>query len=143
MAENQADKPPNAASGAGCSDRATAPVIPKAPRGLKTRGKHVWRELHAEYSFDEAPEKRLIAEEASRTADVVDRLQGVVDDVEDLRVRGSQGQPVAMPEVAELRQYRALFVSLLKSLTLPDDEEGLTRSQLGKLGAQARWGNRG
>jgi hypothetical protein len=128
MAENAADTPP----------------IPKAPRGLKTSGRHVWRELHAEYSFDKAPEKRLIAEEPCRTADVVDRLQGIVDDAADLRVRGSQGQPVSMPEVAELRQYRALFVTLLKALTLLDgDEDGLTRSQLGKLGAAGRWGNRG
>lgn len=100
--------------------------------------------LHEEYNFDPAPEKRLIAEEACRTADVVDRLHAIVDAAEDMRVRGSQGQPVSMPEVAELRQYRALFVTLLKALTLPDDEGGgLTRSQLGKLGAEARWGNRG
>ena len=64
-----------------------------------------------------------------------------------LRTSGSvapRGQPVSMPEVAELRQYRALFVTLLKALTLPGgDEDGLTRSQLGKLGVAGRWGNRG
>jgi hypothetical protein len=120
-------------------ETADKPPIPKVPRGLKARGKHVWRELHGEYSFDEAPEKRMIAEEACRTADVCDRLQAVVDDAEDLRVKGSNGQPVAMPEVAELRQYRALFVSLLKALTLPDDDDVLTRSELGRIGAQARW----
>ncbi|CPS27939.1 Uncharacterised protein [Mycobacteroides abscessus] len=32
-------------------------------------------------------------------------------------------QPVAMPELAELRQYRALKASLLKNLALPDTEE--------------------
>jgi hypothetical protein len=89
------------------------------------------------------PEKRIILDDACRTADVVKRLQDIVDAADDLRVRGSQGQPVAMPEVAELRHYRALLTTLLRALTLPDEDDGLTRSQIGKLGAQARWGNRG
>jgi hypothetical protein len=114
--------------------------VPKAPPGLKARGRQVWRELHAVYDFEDAPEKRMIAEEACRTQDVMTRLPAVVDVAEDLRVRGAQGQPVAMPEVSELRQYRALFVSLIKSLTLPGDDDVLTRSQLGKLGAKGRWG---
>jgi hypothetical protein len=51
---------------------------------------------------------------------------------------------VALPEISELRQYRALFTQLLKALTLPDEEtDGLTRSQLGRLGAQGRWSRRG
>lgn len=49
--------------------------------------------------------------------------RAVVDAAEDLRVRGSQGQPVGMPELAELRQYRALLASLLRALALPDTEE--------------------
>jgi hypothetical protein len=49
---------------------------------------------------------------------------------------------VAVPEIAEPRQYRALLTTLLKALTLPDDEESFTRSQLGKAGAQARRGGR-
>ncbi|ORB11659.1 hypothetical protein BST37_18680 [Mycobacterium noviomagense] len=119
--------------------------MPKAPKGLKTRGRQLWRELHTTYDFTDCPEKLIILEQAARTADVVARLQSIVDAADDLRVKGSQGQPVAAPEVAELRQYRALLTSLLKSLTLPDEEETagsgkMTRSQLGRLGAQARWG---
>jgi hypothetical protein len=87
----------------------------------------------------------LILEQAARTADVVHRLQSIVDAADDLRVKGSRGQPVAAPEVGELRQCRALLTSPLKALTLPDDEANvgtgkMTRSQLGRLGAQARWG---
>jgi hypothetical protein len=115
------------------------PPIPKYPTGLKARGKQLWREIHEVYSFDEAPEKRIILEEACRTADVVKRLQAVVDTDPDLRVRGSQGQPVAMPEIPELRQYRALLTSLMRALTLPDEDDGLSRSELGRLGANARW----
>ena len=63
-------------------------------------------------------------------------------------MKGSQGQPVSIPEIGELRHYSALLASLLKSLTLPDEDEtagitGLSRSQIGRIGAQARWSRRG
>ena len=123
---------------------AETPTIPKAPVGLKARGRQLWRELHTTYDFTDCPEKLIILEQAARTADVVHRLQSIVDAADDLRVKGSQGQPVAAPEVGELRQYRALLTSLLKAVNCPDDwDEKLTRSQLGKLGARARWGTRG
>ncbi|MGO9385047.1 MAG: hypothetical protein ACLP4W_23895 [Mycobacterium sp.] len=76
----------------------------------------------------------------------MDRLQKLVDEAQDLRVRGSQGQPVSIPEIAELRQYRALLNTLIKSLMLPDEDEAsgpLTKSQIGRMGARARWGHRG
>ena len=119
------------------------PTIPKAPQGLKTDGRAIWRALHTAYSFEDCPEKLVILAEACRTADVVKRLQALVDDADDLRVRGSQGQPVAMPELGELRQYRALLASLLKAINCPDDDDVLTRSELGKIGARARWSSNG
>ncbi|MGY4869794.1 hypothetical protein [Mycolicibacterium elephantis] len=122
---------------------ADKPDIPRAPAGLSARGRQLWRELHTVYDFTEAPEKQAILEEACRTADVVKRLQAIVDGADDIRVCGSQGQPVAMPELLELRQYRSLMAQLLKALGCPDDDDVLTRSELGKLGAAARWKNRG
>ena len=119
------------------------PVDDGTPVGLREKGLALWQRLTAEYDFGAAPEKLLILEEAARTADMVDRLQRVVDDG-DLRVRGSQGQPVSAPEVQELRQYRAQFAALLDKLRLPeDDTEGaMTRSQLGRHAARTRWANR-
>jgi hypothetical protein len=122
---------------------ADKPDIPRAPAGLLTRGNQLWKALHAVYDFSEAPEKLAILEEACRTADVTKRLQAIVDKADNLRVDGSNGQPVAMPELLELRQYRALMVQLLKALGCPDDEDTLTRSELGKLGAMGRWKKRG
>lgn len=119
------------------------PVIPRSPSGLKAAGKALWRAIHLAYDFEDAPEKLVILEQAARTADVTARLQAVVDKAYDLRVLGSQGQPVAMPEVSELRQYRALLASLLKAVNCPEDEDVLTRSELGKMGAKARWSGRG
>jgi hypothetical protein len=77
----------------------------------------------------------------------VDRLQKIVDEAADLRVKGSQRQPVSIPEIGELRQCSTLLANLLKSLTLPDEDgtagNGLTPSQIGRLGAKARWGGAG
>ena len=59
------------------------------------------------------------------------------------------------PSWTRLKAYRAQFAALVKQLDLPapvdDDEDDydtgnvvpLTRSQVGLLGANARWGNRG
>ena len=115
------------------------------PDGLRDRGTELWVRLTAEYDFSAAPEKLLILEEAARTADMVDRLQRIIDAADDLRVRGSQGQPVALPEIAEARQWRAQLASLLDKLRLPEEEtEGaMTRSQLARHAAQARWSKRG
>ena len=71
-----------------------------------------------------------------------DRWQAVVSGSNDLRVRGSQGQPVAAPELSELRQYRALLASLVKSLGLPDEDESNSVASFSKLGNAARWGKR-
>jgi hypothetical protein len=75
-----------------------------APRGLGRRGEALWRDLHEQFDFGLDPHRSALVEDACRTIDMIDRLQAVVDGAEDLRVRGSQGQPVGMPELAELRQ---------------------------------------
>jgi hypothetical protein len=121
------------------------PKIPKAPKGLRAEGRNLWRQIHRAYSFDDCPERLAILESACRTLDMITRLQAVIDEAGDLRVRGSQGQPVSLPEIAEVRLARGLFVSQMKALGLPDNDDagspgGLTRSQIGRLGAQARWG---
>ena len=74
-------------------------------------------------TLSEDPHRSALVEDACRSADVIDRLQTIVDAAENLRVRGSQGQPTGMPELAELRQYRSLLATLLRSLALPDTEE--------------------
>lgn len=115
------------------------PVDDGTPVGLREKGLALWQRLTAEYDFGAAPEKLLILEEAARTADMVDRLQRVVDD-SDLRVQGSQGKPVSAPEVQELRQYRTQFAALLDKLRLPevDIEGATTHSQLGRRAARVR-----
>ena len=99
----------------------TAPKteIPKAPKGLRAAGRRFWREIHSEYDFGGSPELVLLVEEASRTADVVARLQAVVDEAETLRTKGSRNQDVAIPELDALRAYRAQYAALIRQLELP------------------------
>ncbi|BCN45254.1 hypothetical protein [Prescottella equi] len=97
--------------------------IPRAPKGLGHRGKALWRELHTEFDMSADPHRRVLVEDACREADLVDRLRAVVDAAENLRVKGSQGQPVKMPELEEIRLHRKTLSDLLKALALPDTEE--------------------
>ena len=116
-----------------------APV--KYPTGLKTRGKRLWQELHESADFSGCPETRIVAEEACYLSDEIDRLRRIVRAAgPDTRVAGYNGQPVTMPEADDLRKNQGILLSMLKSLRLPEDEaEKLTRSDIGKLGASARW----
>jgi hypothetical protein len=129
--------------------------IPKAPKGLKTAGRRFWREIHAVYEFPFGPEMHMLVEECARTADVVARLQDIVDNASTLRTSGSRGQDVAIPELDALRAYRAQFAALIKQLDLPPpppdddddtDDDGthlpMSRSEAGRRAATARWSAR-
>lgn len=117
------------------------PTIPKYPPGLKARGKRLWRELHTTANFADCPETQLIAEEACYLTDEIARQRRIVRAAgAATRVVGYNGQPVSMPEVDDLRKNQALLLSMLKSLRIPEDNDGkLTPSQIGELGAKARW----
>jgi hypothetical protein len=123
---------------------------PKPPRGLKDAGTALWRQITGAYAFDDSPEALYTLESACRTADVVARLQDVVDNAEVLTTRGSQGQQVALPHLTELRQYRNLMVTLVKSMNLPAEEDTdsawspsgrkpMSRTESARKAAQARW----
>lgn len=93
----------------------------------------------------------MLVEETARTADVVARLQDIVDNATTLRTCGSRGQDVAIPELDALRAYRSQFAALVKQLALPPpppDDDGdtdddrthlpMSRSEAGRRGAVAR-----
>lgn len=117
--------------------------IPPYPPNLRKRGKRLWHELHTSADFADVPETRLVAEESCYLADEIDRQRRQIRAAgADTRVKGSQGQPVSMPEIADLQRNQGILLSLLKSLRLPDDDgpgAKMTRSQSGKAAADARW----
>jgi hypothetical protein len=126
------------------SETDRSPVIPKYPAGLKARGKRLWDDLHRTGDFTGCPETEKVAEEACYLADEIARLRRVIRKAgADTRVTGYNGQPVSMPEVADLQRNQSLLLQMLKALRMPDEDGGdgtrMTRSQVGKVAASARW----
>lgn len=81
-----------------------APNIPKYPRGLRARGKRLWRELHGSADFNGCPETRLVAEEACYLTDEIARQRRIVRAAgAETRVVGYNGQQVSMPEGSAAR----------------------------------------
>lgn len=114
---------------------------PPVPRDLGTSGRALWRQIAGPY--DLRPDELRQLADACREADLIDALSADVAEMitaRDFRTTGSQGQQVIAPEVAELRQHRALLSTLLSRLKLPDDDTGASSSSAGRALAGARWG---
>lgn len=121
---------------------------PRKPPGLGTEGARLWREIAAEMADDDlvpTSRERRWLEDACRTADVVADLEAALEG-QDRVVRGSQGQPVAHPLIAEIRQQRAALAALLARIEMTEGESsavgrgGRTTSFQARAAAQARHG---
>lgn len=121
---------------------------PKAPRGLKTAGRTLWKSISEEW--DLRPDELRILGDAAREADIIERLEKGLENAP-LTAYGSQGQEVIHPLFSEIRQHRATLASLLRQLKLtePDEESGsgeggvvkpMSRTDSARKAAQARWG---
>lgn len=113
----------------------------RAPSGLGRRGRRFWRESVDKYEFNGA-EVHLLTE-ACRTLDRIDALDRLIAE-EGQMVRGSMGQPVMHPAIAESRQQRIVLGRLLKQLDLPDDADDAPASrspdsEKASYAAQVRW----
>ncbi len=118
---------------------AKAPAAPAAPTGLGTKAKKIWTSTVKE--FDLRADELRILEDACREVDLIERMQKELDRAKTtLLVEGSMGQPVASPLVQEIRQHRAIFKTLIKSLALPDEEQApKPRSTTARAAASHRW----
>lgn len=107
------------------------PTIPRAPRGLQREGKALWRDTHSTFDFADEPHKVQILAQACRVADVIAEMDEAAAEAP-LTVKGSMGQPVISPFIAEARAQRALQAQLLGRLGLPDTDEA-AEAKAGKL----------
>lgn len=111
----------------------------RQPQDLAPTGGALWVSITSKYDL-RADELRVL-EEACREVDLIERLRVLLVD-EPLMLKGSMGQPVVHPAVAELRQHRNVLASLLRSLKLPDDNgEGAVNQQ--RQAGNASWAARG
>lgn len=111
----------------------------RAPMRLSERANRLWRETLEVYEL--APHEYPILEAACRELDIIDEIAKQLRGAPYV-VRGSMGQDVANPLLAEVRHHRAAYVSLVRALGLPDAEAGEMpnpRSSAAQRAAQARW----
>lgn len=101
-----------------------------------TRGQRLWESLLAqdEALEDEENPMREIAVSACRTADRVEELERIAQEVDPI-VDGRSG-PAVHPIHAEVRQQAASLARLITALRLPDEATGKRPQKRGARGAQ-------
>lgn len=117
----------------------------RAPAGLGPAGRAVWRRIAADVAaqgMELRPDEAVTLEAAARQADTLATLEAALEGAP-LMVRGSQGQDVAHPLLAEVRLGRDLLARLLARLNLGKVETPESRSRSARKAARARWGDAG
>lgn len=109
-------------------------------------GARLVENITSEFDFSNEPAKLFILARCARTADTIAALEAEAA-TQSLTAKGSMGQAVINPLVAESRAQTSLLDKLLKSLGLPDSDEDTAakaeqRQRRAKKAAQTRWGNR-
>ena len=109
----------------------------RAPVGLAKAGRQLWSSVTGKYEL-RVDEQRVL-EDACRIADVISALEdGMVD--QPLLAKGSMGQPVLNPLLAEQKTHRTALSRLLAQLKLPDDPSGeVVKPNQHRAAAQSRW----
>lgn len=95
---------------------------PKTPNGLGTEGSKLWREIVGAFDLTEEPYKRRILFDACKTADLIDLLDTAMAD-EPLTAKGSMGQLVIHPLIAQSQSARTQLAQLLTRLNFAPLED--------------------
>jgi hypothetical protein len=96
-----------------------AETVQRPPSGLGRSGRRLWRAVLSAYVLEE--HERALLLECCRTADLLDRLQTVLD-ADGPMAESSQGIRVH-PAAVELRQQRVTFARLVAALGMPAGAE--------------------
>lgn len=101
-------------------------------------GADLWESIAPNY--DLRPDERRVLADACHLADVIEALRGAMTG-QDLLVKGSMGQPVLNPLLAEQKTHQTALAALLRQLKLPDDAEASSgdASTPARKAAAARW----
>jgi Phage terminase, small subunit len=112
--------------------------IPKPTVRLQEAGEALWRRVLADVpdEFELTAVELHLLESACRCRDEIARLEDQIDG-DGAVVKGSRGQPVLHPAIAEARQLRLAEQRLLKSIDTPAEPSPVqTRAQ---QAAATRW----
>ena len=113
---------------------------PPIPNGLGKSGTNTWLALTAAFEFHAG--ELLVLEELCRTRDTIAMLEKQLA-ADGPMIRGSRGQPVMHPLLAQIGTFRTLCDRLTLSLALPADGErvGRRRSPAARQAANVGWQN--
>jgi hypothetical protein len=114
----------------------------RAPPGLGTSGRALWRDINAQFGL--APHESAILVQCCRCADRLDQIEAELSGAA-LTVEGSTGQPRAHPLLAEWRMHARVLESLSRALSipLPGEDVGRRRSPSARDAAVQRWHGHG
>lgn len=115
--------------------------VAPVPTGLGAEGRALWRDVAGQVAQDglelDARERRWLRD-ACAEADLIATLSNGLDGAP-LLVRGSQGQDVAHPLIAEVRQHREALGRLLARLRLDEPDDA---AQVGRGSRTTSWAAR-
>jgi hypothetical protein len=91
----------------------------RTPAGLQAEGRSLWRRITSEFDLKGDPDKAELLKQACKTADQIAELDEAAAEAP-LTVKGSMGQPVISPFIAEARVQRGLLAQLLARMNFAD-----------------------
>jgi hypothetical protein len=94
----------------------------RVPAGLQKPGKALWRRITSEFDLNNDPDKAELLFQACKTADQIAELDEAAAEAP-LTVKGSMGQPVISPFIAEARVQRGLLAQLLARMNFAEAGE--------------------
>jgi hypothetical protein len=112
--------------------------VPRAPEGLASAGRALWRKILAVYELS-PPELALLAQ-ACKTVDVLSRIDRELAGA-GLVVKGSTGQQRAHPLLASRADQARTLEILIRGMALPmpGEAEGRRRSPAQQAAVMERW----
>lgn len=110
----------------------------RAPAGLETAGKRLWKAVTTEFHC--RPDELLVLEAAARLADEIARLEAELK-AGPTMILGSMGQKRPNGLFAEVRNHRLAQGRLLAQLGLEDapGDRSMAKSNAGRRMARIRW----
>jgi hypothetical protein len=94
----------------------------RVPAGLGKSGQKLWRKIDPEFDVESYPDKAELLFQACKTADQIAELDEAAAEAP-LTVKGSMGQPVISPFIAEARVQRGLLAQLLARINFAEPED--------------------
>lgn len=94
----------------------------RLPAGVGKSGRSLWRRITSEFDLRNDPDRAELLFQACKVADQIAELDAAAAEAP-LTVKGSMGQPVISPFIAEARVQRGLLAQLLSRMNFAEAEE--------------------